>query len=120
MKRVEPQITTIRGRLNSFFAAASFSWGVSSRGYDTGSFWWCGPRGACGDENEGVQDSFVTNDRDTLATALYATTDDMLKEHPTTSVWSDAFALTGAKADERETLLDLLAAECELLRERPR
>jgi hypothetical protein len=29
-----------------------------------------------------------------------------------------AFALTGAKADERETLLDLLAAECELLRER--
>jgi len=31
-----------------------------------------------------------------------------------------AFALTGAKADERETLLDLLAAERELLRERPR
>lgn len=31
-----------------------------------------------------------------------------------------AFALTGAKADERETLLDLLAAECELPRERPR
>jgi len=31
-----------------------------------------------------------------------------------------AFALTGAKADERETLLDLLAVECELLRERPR
>lgn len=30
-----------------------------------------------------------------------------------------AFALTGVKADERETLLDLLAAECELLRERP-
>ncbi|MET9068560.1 transposase [Streptosporangium sandarakinum] len=29
-----------------------------------------------------------------------------------------AFALTGAKANERETLLDLLAAECELLRER--
>jgi hypothetical protein len=24
----------------------------------------------------------VTNDVDTLATALYATTDDMLKEHP--------------------------------------
>jgi hypothetical protein len=24
----------------------------------------------------------VTNDADTLATALYATTDDMLKEHP--------------------------------------
>ena len=31
-----------------------------------------------------------------------------------------AFALTRAKADERETLLDLLAAACEFLRERPR
>lgn len=31
-----------------------------------------------------------------------------------------AFALTGAKADEHETLLDLLAAERELLRERSR
>nr|WP_234388880.1 hypothetical protein [Streptomyces sp. AS58] len=30
-----------------------------------------------------------------------------------------AFALTGAKADKRQPLLDLLAAECELLRERP-
>lgn len=109
---------------------------------------------------------------DTLATALYATTDDMLKEHPDLAPWrppvgitprqSDAelvilatvqaipgynkqlrrpqrffwglclplvrtlqglpiaFALTGAKADERDTLLELLAAECELLRERPR
>jgi hypothetical protein len=28
MKRVEPQITTIRGRLSSFFASASFSSGV--------------------------------------------------------------------------------------------
>jgi hypothetical protein len=70
MKRLEPQITTIRGRLSSFFALASFSSGVSSCGYDTGSSWRCGPRGACGDENEGVQDRFVTNDADTLATAL--------------------------------------------------
>jgi DDE family transposase len=30
-----------------------------------------------------------------------------------------AFALTGAKADERETLLDLLAADPDLLRDRP-
>jgi hypothetical protein len=70
MKRVEPQITTIRGRLSSFFASASFSWGVSSCGYDTDSSWWCGPRGARGDENAGAQDRFVTNDADTLATAL--------------------------------------------------
>src|SRR4051794_12474768 len=72
MKRAEPQITTIRGRLSSFFASASFSSEVSSCGYDTGSSWWCGPRGACGDENEGVQDRFVSNDVDTLATALCA------------------------------------------------
>ncbi|MFD8811111.1 hypothetical protein ACFV23_06395, partial [Streptomyces sp. NPDC059627] len=51
-------ITTIRGRLNSFFASASFSSGVSGCGYDTGSSRWCGPRGACGDENEGAQDRF--------------------------------------------------------------
>lgn len=30
-----------------------------------------------------------------------------------------AFALTGAKADERETLLDLLAAEPQLVADRP-
>jgi hypothetical protein len=35
-----------------------------------------GPRGACGDENEGVQDRFATNDADTLATAPYATAGD--------------------------------------------
>jgi hypothetical protein len=84
---VEPQITTIRGRLSSFFASASFSSGVSSCGYDTGSSWWRGPRGACGDENEGVQDRFVTNDVDTLATALYATTGNVLKEHPDPAPW---------------------------------
>jgi hypothetical protein len=30
----------------------------------------------------GVQDRLVTNDVGTLAAALYATSDDMLKEHP--------------------------------------
>lgn len=45
-----------------------------------------------------------------------------LRLHPVCTLQglSIAFALTGAKADERETLLDFLAAECELLRERPR
>src|SRR5450755_3477098 len=33
-------------------------------------------------QSEGIQDQFVTTDRDTLATALYATTDDLLKESP--------------------------------------
>ena len=32
--------------------------------------------------DEGAQDQFVTTDLDTLATALYATTDDLLKESP--------------------------------------
>ena len=32
--------------------------------------------------DEGTQDQFVTTDLDTLATALYATTDDLLKESP--------------------------------------
>ncbi|MFF7967987.1 hypothetical protein ACFZC3_21870 [Streptomyces sp. NPDC007903] len=36
MKRVEPQITTIRGSLISFFASASFSSGLRGCGYDTG------------------------------------------------------------------------------------
>jgi hypothetical protein len=72
---VEPQITTIRGRFSCFFASASLSSGVSTCGYDTGSSWWCGPRGACADENEGVRDRFATNTVDTLATALYATSD---------------------------------------------
>ncbi|WP_256342903.1 hypothetical protein [Streptomyces sp. MW-W600-10] len=38
MNRVEPQITTTRGRRNSFFASASFSSGVSGYGYDTGFY----------------------------------------------------------------------------------
>ena len=32
--------------------------------------------------DEGTQDQFVTTDLDTLATALYVTTDDLLKESP--------------------------------------
>ena len=31
---------------------------------------------------EGIQDQFVTTDMDTLATALYVTTDDLLKDSP--------------------------------------
>lgn len=36
-------------------------------------------KGAAGDENEGTQDRFVTNNLDTLATELYVKTDDLLK-----------------------------------------
>src|SRR3984957_5435461 len=110
MKRVEPQITTIRGRRNSFFAWAGFSSGVSSCGYDTGSSWWCGPRGACGDENEGVQDRFVTNDVDTLAAALYATTDDMLKEHPDLAPWRPPVGITPRLSDAELVTLATMQA----------
>jgi hypothetical protein len=89
----------------------------------------------------------VASDAGTLATALYETAGGMLREHPGLAGWAGygycasrsrffrglrphlactlqglpiAFALTGARADERETLLDLPAAGCGLLRERPR
>src|SRR6185437_4167859 len=110
MKRVEPQITTIRGRLSSFFASASFSSGVSSCGYDTGSSGWCGPRGACGDENEGVQDRFVTNDAGTLATALYGTTDDMLKEQPDLAPWRPPAGITPRLSDAELVTLAAMQA----------
>jgi hypothetical protein len=110
MKRVEPQITTIRGRLNSFFASASFSSGVSSCGYDTGSSCWCRPRGACGDENEGVQDRFATNDVDTLATARYATADGMLKEHPDLAPWRPPVGITPRLSDTELVTLATMQA----------
>lgn len=110
MKRVEPQITTIRGRLNSVFASASFSSGVGSCGYDTGSSWWCAPRGACGDENEGVQDRFVTNDVDTLATALYAATDDMLKEYPELAPWRQPAGIAPRLSDAELVTLATMQA----------
>lgn len=52
-----------------------------------------------GDENEGVQDRFVTNDVDTLATALYATTDDILKEHPELALWRPPVGITPRLSD---------------------
>jgi hypothetical protein len=49
--------------------------------------------------NEGVQDRFVTNDVDTLATAHYATTDDMLKEHPDLAPWRPPVGITPRLSD---------------------
>ena len=42
---------------------------------------------------------FVTNDVDTLATALYATTDDMLKEHPDLAPWRPPVGITLSDAE---------------------
>jgi len=41
----------------------------------------------------------VTNDVDTLATALYATTDDMLKEHPDLAPWRPPVGITARLSD---------------------
>jgi hypothetical protein len=39
----------------------------------------------------------VTNDVDTLATALYATIDDMLKEHPDLAPWRPPVGTPGRR-----------------------
>uniref|UniRef100_UPI00396A4AA4 hypothetical protein n=1 Tax=Actinacidiphila glaucinigra TaxID=235986 RepID=UPI00396A4AA4 len=41
----------------------------------------------------------MTNDVDTLATALYATTDDMLKEHPDLAPWRPSVGITPRLSD---------------------
>jgi len=46
----------------------------------------------------------VTNDVDTLATALYATTDDMLKEHPDLAPWRPPVGITPLGITQRRSL----------------
>jgi SRSO17 transposase len=58
--------------------------------------------GACGDENEDVQDRFEANDVDTLATGLYATTDDVLKEHPDLAPWHPPVGITPLVIDDTQ------------------
>ncbi|MGD1221975.1 hypothetical protein AB9Q10_26535 [Streptomyces krungchingensis] len=41
----------------------------------------------------------MTNDVDTLATALYVTTDDMLKEHPDLAPWRSSVGITPRLSD---------------------
>ncbi|MFB6871525.1 hypothetical protein [Streptomyces sp. NPDC056323] len=41
----------------------------------------------------------MTNDVDTLTTALYATTDDMLKEHPGLAPWCPPVGITPRLSD---------------------
>lgn len=41
----------------------------------------------------------MTNDVDTLATALYATTDDMLEEHPDLAPWRPPVGITPCLSD---------------------
>src|SRR5690348_10888692 len=68
------------------------------------------PRGGeprCG---EGVQDRVVTTDLDTLATALYVTTDDLLKESPQLAPWRPAVGIDPKLSDGELVTLAVMQA----------
>ncbi|BDM74821.1 hypothetical protein HEK616_83080 (plasmid) [Streptomyces nigrescens] len=52
----------------------------------------------------------MTNDVDTLATALYATTDDMLKEHPDLAPWRPPAGITPRLSDAELVTLATMQA----------
>ncbi|MFC5831770.1 hypothetical protein [Nonomuraea insulae] len=52
----------------------------------------------------------MTNDVDTLATALYATTDDMLKEHPDLALWRPPVGITPRLSDAELVTLAMMQA----------
>jgi hypothetical protein len=52
----------------------------------------------------------VTNDVDTLATALYATTGDMLKEHPDLAPWRPPAGITPRLSDAELVTLATMQA----------
>jgi hypothetical protein len=53
---------------------------------------------------------FVTNDVDTLAAALYATTEDMLKEHPDLAPWRPPVGITPRLSDAELVTLATMQA----------
>ncbi|WP_411978192.1 hypothetical protein [Streptomyces scopuliridis] len=67
-------------------------------------------KGSRGDENEGVQDRFVTNSLDTVATALYATTDDLLRERPDLAPWRPAVGIAPQLTDAELVTLAMMQA----------
>jgi hypothetical protein len=52
----------------------------------------------------------VTNDVDTLATALYATADDMLEEHPDLAPWRPPVGMTPRLSDAELVTLATMQA----------
>lgn len=60
--------------------------------------------------NEGIQDRFVTNNLDTLATALYVTTDDLLKERPDLAPWRPAVGIAPQLTDAELVTLVMMQA----------
>src|ERR1035437_2580180 len=59
---------------------------------------------------EGIQDQFVTTNLDTLATALYVRTDDLLKESPQLAPWRPAIGITPRLNDAELVTLAVMQA----------
>ena len=59
---------------------------------------------------EGVHDHCVTNDVDTLATALYVRTDDLLKQYPDLAPWRPAIGLQPRLSDAELVTLAVMQA----------
>ena len=59
---------------------------------------------------EGIQDQFVTTNLDTLATALYVRTDDLLKESPQLAPWRPAVGITPRLSDAELVTLSVMQA----------
>src|SRR6266480_5531611 len=59
---------------------------------------------------EGVQDQFVKTDLDTLATALYVSTDDLLKESPQLAPYRPAIGMNPKLSDAELVTLAVLQA----------
>src|SRR6266699_1341514 len=68
------------------------------------------PRGELRTLNEGVHDHCVTNDIDTLATALYVRTDDLLKQYPDLAPWRPAVGLQPRLTDAELVTLAVMQA----------
>src|ERR1022692_3259481 len=60
--------------------------------------------------SEGIQDQFVTTNLDTLATALYVRTDDLLKESPQLAPWRPAGGITPRLNDAELVTLAVMQA----------
>src|SRR5258708_28259249 len=60
--------------------------------------------------SEGIQDQFVTTNLDTLATALYVRTDDLLKESPQLAPWRPAIGITPRLNDAELVTLAVMQA----------
>src|SRR5690348_6119698 len=68
------------------------------------------PRGELQALGEGVHDHCVTNDIDTLATALYVRTDDLLKQYPDLAPWRPAIGLQPRLSDAELVTLAVMQA----------